>query len=278
MGSVQPHYLIVGSGVFGASTALHLKRSKPEAKVTIVDRVPYPNPSGASHDLNKIIRADYHDIFYTKLALEAQEWWRSDGIFRPWYHECGMCFTEKGGWTKQASENFEKLGVKTGSVIMSVEEAHERFPEFKNADWEGADGIYWNPTSGWGEADKAMKDLMDVVVAEGTRYHQGNVSSLLLTEDGSCKGLKMADATEITADFVLLCTGASTAKLLADSAPSNKELQVNGKMVAAGAIQCAVFCDPEHRDKYKNAPVFFNGAPHIMGMLQSISLQKKLMC
>ena len=265
MTSKQPHYLIVRSGVFGASTALHLRRSKPEAEITIVDKVPYPNPSSASHDLNEIIRADYHDIFYTKLALEAQEWWRHNSIFKPWYHECGMCFTEKGGWTHQATRNFEQLGVETGSVIMSLEEGRERFPEFRNADWAGADGIYFNPTSGWGEADKAMGALMDAVVAEGTTFRQGNVSSLLLRQDGSCRGVKLMDATELTADIVLLCTGAGTAKLLADTAPNDESLQVGGRMVAAGAIQCAVFCDPEHREEYVNAPVHFNGGPHIMG-------------
>ena len=30
-------YLIIGAGVFGASTALHLRRAKPSAAVTLLD-------------------------------------------------------------------------------------------------------------------------------------------------------------------------------------------------------------------------------------------------
>src|ERR1700760_2886098 len=69
-------YIIVGAGVFGASTALHLKRTKPLAKVILIDSL-QPNPAAASFDLNKIIRADYRDIFYMKLALEAQNKWQN---------------------------------------------------------------------------------------------------------------------------------------------------------------------------------------------------------
>jgi len=66
MGSTQQSYLIVGAGVFGASTALYLRQSDPSAIVTLLDQTSFPNPSAASHDLNKIIRADYDDIFYMK--------------------------------------------------------------------------------------------------------------------------------------------------------------------------------------------------------------------
>ena len=89
-----PSYLIVGAGIFGAATALHLKRSHPDAAVTLLDRTAFPNPSSASFDLNKIVRSDYHDIFYMKLALEAQELWRNDSLYKPYYHETGMLFAE----------------------------------------------------------------------------------------------------------------------------------------------------------------------------------------
>ncbi len=134
MESLQETYLVVGSGVFGASGALFLKRSKPWGKVIVVDSVPYPNPAGASHDLNKIIRANYHELFYMKLALEAQEVWRTDPIFAPAYHECGMCFTDRGGWTSPCFENYKSIGIETGGEIISLEEARLRDPVYKNAD------------------------------------------------------------------------------------------------------------------------------------------------
>ena len=176
-----------------------------------------------------------------------------------------MCFTEKGGWTSQCFENFKKIGVETGGEIISLEEAGLRYPVYKNADWEGSDAIYVNPTSGWGEADKAMQSVMDAAVNEGVSYVEKIVMSLILTDDGGCAGVRTSDGQELRANHVLLCTGAGTAKLLADSAPGNKALQLNGRMVAAGAVQLSATCDPEHLDWYKTAPVFFNGAPHIQG-------------
>jgi sarcosine oxidase/L-pipecolate oxidase len=65
-------HLIIGSGVFGASTAYHLSKSHPSASIAILDRSSsFPYSLAASHDFNKIIRADYGNAFYCELALDA---------------------------------------------------------------------------------------------------------------------------------------------------------------------------------------------------------------
>jgi glycine/D-amino acid oxidase-like deaminating enzyme len=66
-------YVIVGSGVFGTSTALHLIRKYPDATIHLIDRDAYDAPVrvAASWDWNKVIRADYGDIFYTRLGSSA---------------------------------------------------------------------------------------------------------------------------------------------------------------------------------------------------------------
>src|ERR1700726_2402496 len=61
--SSREAYLVVAAGCFGASTAQQLKQALPLAQITLLDRASFPNPSAAGHDLNKIIRADYQDIF-----------------------------------------------------------------------------------------------------------------------------------------------------------------------------------------------------------------------
>ncbi len=71
MSSVQQSYLIVSAGIFGASTALHLRAAEPEAHITLLDRTPYPCLYGASHDINKIVRENYPDEFYMRLGSEA---------------------------------------------------------------------------------------------------------------------------------------------------------------------------------------------------------------
>ena len=67
-------YIIVGAGVFGVSTAYHLIKKYPNASITIVDRDAYDADSqvAASWDWNKVVRADYDDILYCRLGIEAQ--------------------------------------------------------------------------------------------------------------------------------------------------------------------------------------------------------------
>jgi sarcosine oxidase/L-pipecolate oxidase len=118
MASVSESYLIIGAGIFGASAALELRKRRPSAKVTLVDAVPFPNPHSATSDLNKIIRSDYGDAFYMKLALEAQEGWRNDPLFQPFYHETGMLYAENKGMAEDFFRKYEQLGHKPHSEIL----------------------------------------------------------------------------------------------------------------------------------------------------------------
>lgn len=63
------HIIILGSGAWGLSTALHLINSG-HVNVTVIDRAEtIPSRYSAAWDLNKIVRAEYEDAFYTDLAL-----------------------------------------------------------------------------------------------------------------------------------------------------------------------------------------------------------------
>lgn len=60
---------IVGAGAWGLSTALHLANAG-YTNITVYERAEkIPSPYSAAWDLNKIVRAEYEDDFYTKLAL-----------------------------------------------------------------------------------------------------------------------------------------------------------------------------------------------------------------
>ena len=61
--------VIVGAGAWGLSTALHLANAG-YTNITVYERAEkIPSPYSAAWDLNKIVRAEYEDSFYTKLAL-----------------------------------------------------------------------------------------------------------------------------------------------------------------------------------------------------------------
>lgn len=60
---------ILGGGAWGLSTASHLIDAGYE-DVTVFDQASeIPSRYSAAYDLNKIVRAEYEDEFYTGLAL-----------------------------------------------------------------------------------------------------------------------------------------------------------------------------------------------------------------
>lgn len=133
MTSDETTYLIVGGGIFGASAAYHLKQALPASTVVLVDRASVPCESAASHDLNKIVRADYDDLFYMRLALEAMEAWREDKVYSPYYHETGILIADNIGWGTGCLENYKKLAISNDAVMLDVEEARQRFPALARA-------------------------------------------------------------------------------------------------------------------------------------------------
>lgn len=272
MGSAppEPSYLIIGAGCFGASTALYLSQTRPSSKITLVDSTPFPNPSAAAHDLNKIIRADYPDLLYMKLALEAQEQWRNDPIYSPYYHESGMLFAENFGMGRDALQNYKTLlGEKCPATMLEPEDARERFEGiFKDAEWSGVKQNFYNPRSGWGEADKALGNVIQNAIDNGVDYIADGVKTIVIDEQTSTtKGVMTQSGRSLEADHVVLCTGAHTACLIADSAPHNKRIQVDGRVVAAAAVTCYAKLSEERRERFKNVPVMFNGLDHTHGKL-----------
>lgn len=61
--------IIVGGGAFGLSTALQLSQ-KGYSNVSVFDKDDHIPPRfSAANDLNKIVRAEYEDQFYTDLTI-----------------------------------------------------------------------------------------------------------------------------------------------------------------------------------------------------------------
>lgn len=61
--------IILGAGAFGLSTALHLSESG-YTNITVLDKgKEFPSGYSAANDVNKILRAEYEDRFYTDLAI-----------------------------------------------------------------------------------------------------------------------------------------------------------------------------------------------------------------
>lgn len=103
------------------------------------------------------------------------------------------------------------------------------------------------------------------------------MTSLALNDDLSCKDLNVTDKQETRCSQEgpswrrnrLLCVGAHTAKMLADTKPKWDEAQVNGCMIAAAAVQCAVSYPPEEEANLSGATCHFLGMWHTHGEISN---------
>lgn len=146
-------YVIIGAGVFGASTTHHLITKYPSADVTLVDRTPYPCPLAASWDWNKVVRANYGDLFYMSKALEAIHHWRTDPLYSPFYHESGLININNTGLGRRMVENYKTLGVQADVELIPPGDFKKLYYGgfYQNPDFQSVDEGFVNRNSGWGQ-------------------------------------------------------------------------------------------------------------------------------
>lgn len=214
----EPSTLIIGAGVFGASTAYHSSLQYKDAfKITVLDRSPAPPTPAASTDINKIIRADYSSAFYTELAYEAMEAWSNWPELKDFYHRTGwiMLDTEDSDLSDRIRKIFRDRGHDpTKDVPLGELDEHWK-GIMKGTNVEGFKAAYWNPEAGWCDAAAATASVMNAAIARGVNYVVGGVESLLL-EFGRVAGVRTTSGEDIKADKIVLATGAWTSSILAE--------------------------------------------------------------
>ena len=82
------------------------------------------------------------------LALKAQDQWRNEPLYSPYYHESGIVKIETGDNGKKMVENFKKLGVNSPARLVDVDTLKEEYPLFRNTNLSSAKDCYINTTSG----------------------------------------------------------------------------------------------------------------------------------
>lgn len=256
----KPSYVIVGAGIFGASTAYHLSQTGRFSSITLIDRGPFPCHLGASYDYQKVIRADYGDRWYLDLGIEAQREWRSHPLFNPFYHESGVVYIEGGdlGWKKK--QNWDDSGMPHKVAVLKSKDLIARYPLFHDADFSTDPDCYVNPESGWAAATPCLRAVIQAAVDSGVTYVQGSVTKVLFGDDGDCIGVEVDGIRIIRSSKTVLATGGTTPKILADSGPSRSELQVKGSLLGAAVVTGALTLKPEQVQKLKGMPVFIHRA------------------
>ncbi|KAH7136255.1 FAD dependent oxidoreductase [Dactylonectria macrodidyma] len=257
-------YVIVGAGVFGASTALHLIKKYPQANITLVDRNAFDAPTkvAASWDWNKVVRSDYNDIVYTAMGLEARDVWLNDPLWKPFYHESGIYWISATGFAQQVLDNFKKLGAKAELHSLAVDEARKQYDGlFDSADYTGIKQVLINKTSGWAAAKDVLQRVLEEAIQLGVKYVAAEVQSLQFDADGACTGIKTSTGESLDASRIILSTGAYTPKLLVESAPQRTELHAGGRIIAAAVTEATSRLGTDFPSKFYNGPVCIQEVP-----------------
>ena len=264
MASDKPSYLIIGAGVFGVSTAYHIIKKYPDASVTLVDRDAYDADSrvAASWDWNKVVRADYDDIVYCQLGIEAQDVFKADPLWKPYFHETGIYWMCRSEYAQDVIENYKKLGQKTELSAVPVEEARKLYGGlFEEADYAGVKEVLVNRTSGWAAAGDCLRAVTRKVLELGVRYVTAEIATLQFDGRGRCSGVKTASGESLNASYVILATGAFTPKLLELSAKSSglTDLPAGPRILAGGITTGMTKLDDKSYESFATMPVGVQG-------------------
>ncbi|CAH0052874.1 unnamed protein product [Clonostachys solani] len=269
-GNAPSTVLIIGAGNFGAATALTYAQ-RGGVKVTLVDTAQYPNPRAASHDISKIVRDDYPDTLYMRMLVDAMPKWRTHPLYSRWYHEVGMLRADPTDFGERSLAAYKELNYPNNSRFMSVEEIRKEWNGiFATTNFGGVEKVLYNPNVGFAEADHALGAVVQAAVDHGVEYVVGEMTSLTFSTDGRCTGVELTTGGVLTADKILLATGARTGAILAQSAPKNKNLHIGDRMIATGAVSFHAKVHGAQKEKFGRLPVLKNCLPQVKGEGMSI--------
>lgn len=210
--------LIIGAGVFGLSTALELKL-RGYKNVTVADRYPPPVPDGSSVDVSRVIRTDYADELYHRMAREAYKSWK-EGIYREDFHETGfVMLAERSGesYLDKALEVNKAQGVVLDDYS-DANDARKLYPAIQ-ARLDGLRAVH-NPNGGWADAEGAIRRLAGECSKAGVSFVSGPRGTVISLKYGSrgqreqIVGVNVASGDHVEADQVIMCTGAWTNRLV----------------------------------------------------------------
>ncbi|PMD37706.1 FAD dependent oxidoreductase [Hyaloscypha variabilis F] len=257
--SKDQHILIVGAGVFGLSTALHLVQGG-YTNITILDREAVPSSHSAGNDLNKIVRAEYEDPFYTELALNAIQEWQTP-FWSDFYRPTGYLLATSINAPQKARETIKKsfASIKdhprfpagSFSPVDSLNDIKKYIPELqgKMEGWSG----YLNRYAGYARAAKALEYTAKICLGLGVKFitgEDGYATEILFGSEYKgkqvCVGVKTASGLVHTASRTILCLGAHVGTLL-----PNVTQQVTAKSWAVAHIQLS----PEEVAMMEGCPV-----------------------
>ena len=216
------NYLIIGSGIFGITTAIELRKRGYSVAVINPDNIPHP--LAASTDISKIVRMEYgSDEEYMDMAIESMETWRewNDLFGETIYHETGFLvlslnplFDEKQVFEKASFVNLIKKGFTPERLDSEIIAA--RFPAFNPKKYE--DG-FLHKLAGFAESGRAVELLAKYAKQLGVSIYEGQTAENIIIQKNKATGVKTKEGEIFNAENTIVCAGNFTPYLIPEIKP-----------------------------------------------------------
>jgi glycine/D-amino acid oxidase-like deaminating enzyme len=209
----RAHVAVVGAGVFGAWTAVHLLRAGH--RVTLIDAWGPAHSRASSGGESRLTRGAYgKDSVYTRMAFDSLKEWKalSHVAGLPIFHECGVLFffPREENYVRDSLAAHQAIGLPTQALTGA--EMSRRFPM---VDFTGVEIGLWEPGFGALMARRAVQTLVDVFVQRGGDYRRGKVLPLP-SDSKSLESVTLEGGDRIAADRFVFALGPWLPKLFPD--------------------------------------------------------------
>ncbi len=204
------HVAVVGAGVFGTWTAVHLQRQG--YRVTLIDAHGPAHSRASSGGESRMTRGAYgKDAVYTRMALDSLTEWKALSAVAglPLFHETGVLFFFPGeqDYVRDSMAAHKAIGLPTEALTGAQMQA--RFPMI---DFTGvAVGLY-EPGFGALMARRAVQTLAEDFVRRGGTYVKGAALPPSASSDTLAE-VRLPDGQRIAADRFVFAAGPWLPKL-----------------------------------------------------------------
>lgn len=206
MSTVPNHVVVIGGGIFGASTSAHLARRG--VRVTLLTEGALS--SGASgRSLAWLNSAGYRSPAYHRLRVAGIDRWRTWAARTPGGERAvrfsgGLTWAPPGSSFREQYAHERELGYH--SIWLRPEQIAETTPGI-DPGAVAEEGAIFNPGEGWVDLPTVILGLTAELRARGGTVLENSGRSSALIEGGRAVGAITGDGARIEADAVVVATG-----------------------------------------------------------------------
>lgn len=236
-------FIVIGAGVFGASTALHLAAETHNAEIFLFG-LPTDSAQPASIDINKVVRTEYSSDLYRSLADEATRAWQHVD-FKKFYHKCGWVVVHNGQDSSLPRPSLE-------STRMTEEQLRRRFNSiFERCELKGGEDITCDDSVAWVEASEALEKTIRLACEAGVVYREEEITGLCF-EGTKFVGVLSKSGEQLRGFSVLLAMGPWTGPFIARHSQLKAPI---GLLTNPCVSTAAITLDEEEAHEYRRMPI-----------------------